>query len=330
MNANRTVKRGERGAALLTVLLLVAVIAVLATSAVEKLGLSTRLTGNAIALDQARSYALAGETFATAQISDFIVKSEGQPTQSAAWQGKALTTKVDGGLVTATIGDGGNCFNLNSVVNGGPDTPLTARPSGIEQFAALIRLIGGRPDEARGIALALADWIDSDSDPVAGGGEDDLYSRATPAYRTSNTLLSDPSELRAVAGVTPQIYASLHPFICTLPNPDPAQINVNTLQPAQAILVASLIPGQLDVASARQAILNRPAGGYESSDAFWKLPALAGVATPPEVLQQTQTQTRWFMLRLQVELAGAELVETALIDGGLRPARLVRRSWGDD
>ena len=43
-------KPGEQGAALLTVLLLVAVIAVLAGTALEKLRLATRLGGNAAAL----------------------------------------------------------------------------------------------------------------------------------------------------------------------------------------------------------------------------------------------------------------------------------------
>ena len=44
--------RSERGAALLTVLLLVAVVSVLAATALERLRLSTRLAGNAAAVAQ--------------------------------------------------------------------------------------------------------------------------------------------------------------------------------------------------------------------------------------------------------------------------------------
>lgn len=58
--AKRKIPRQERGAALLTVLLLVAVIAVLAATALEKLRLSTRLAANLIAIDQARGYAKIG------------------------------------------------------------------------------------------------------------------------------------------------------------------------------------------------------------------------------------------------------------------------------
>jgi general secretion pathway protein K len=57
-------KPGERGAALLTVLMLVSVMAVLSASALERLRLATRIAANAGAIDQARAYALAAEDFA--------------------------------------------------------------------------------------------------------------------------------------------------------------------------------------------------------------------------------------------------------------------------
>ena len=55
----------ERGAALLTVLLLVAIVAVLAGTALERLRLTTRLASNALAGEQARGYARAAEALAT-------------------------------------------------------------------------------------------------------------------------------------------------------------------------------------------------------------------------------------------------------------------------
>ena len=57
----------ERGAALLTVLLLVAMIAVLAGTALERLRLTTRLAGNALGGEQARDYARAAEALAPEQ-----------------------------------------------------------------------------------------------------------------------------------------------------------------------------------------------------------------------------------------------------------------------
>ena len=71
-------KSGERGAALLTVLILVAVIAVLAATALEKLRLATRLGGNAVAIEQARGYAYAAEALAMIRIGDLLQQAQGR------------------------------------------------------------------------------------------------------------------------------------------------------------------------------------------------------------------------------------------------------------
>ena len=62
----------ERGAALLTVLMLVAVIAVIAAGALEKLRLATRLTANAVGIEQARAYAQAAEALAVARVTTLL------------------------------------------------------------------------------------------------------------------------------------------------------------------------------------------------------------------------------------------------------------------
>src|SRR3546814_7765026 len=48
-------------------------------------------------------------------------------------------------------------------------------------------------------------------------------------------------------GVTPSIYATLRPWICALPTSDLSPINVNTLRPDQAPLIAMLAPEQLSI-----------------------------------------------------------------------------------
>jgi len=149
-------------------------------------------------------------------------------------------------------------------------------------------------------------------------------------YRPADTLLADPSELRAVAGVTPAIYARLKPWICTLPVTDLSPLNVNTLTPDQAPLVAMLLPGKLDLARARAIIEARPADGWSEIADFWRVPALTAVTPTVDVQAQPALRTRWFALNLDVEVSGAQLSETALIDGGLAPPRLVSRRWGSD
>src|SRR3569623_364814 len=176
--------KNQRGAALLTVLLLVAVIAVLAGAALEKLRLSTKLGGNAVALDQARAYRQAAD----------------------------------------------------------------------------------------GIAGATSDWLDSDNSPVEQGAEDSGYT----GYRPANTLMVDPSELRAVSGVTAAVYAKLRPWICTLPKAEASKINVNTLLPEQAPLFAMLLPDTLSVEGARQLLLRCP-------PVFGRVPPPPPALPPPPI-----------------------------------------------
>ncbi|MBX9730524.1 MAG: type II secretion system minor pseudopilin GspK [Sphingomonas sp.] len=319
----------ERGAALLTVLLLVAVIAVLAATALEKLRLSTRLAANLIAIDQARGYAMAAETLAVSRIDTLLGRDAARVTLVGDWSGKPFRLPVPGGMATAIVTDGGNCFNLNGlVVENGPNN-YTPRIGAIAQFTRLMRIIGIPEQTGGGIAAATADWIDSDSTPLPNGAEDAQYSGGKIGYSTANTLISDISELRAIAGVTPQIYAKLRPWVCAQPVAEQSRLNVNTLLPEQAPLFAMLAPDRLSVEAARAMLLDRPPQGYTSTVAFWKVAALKGVTPFPEQEAQTAITTKWFALHIDVELGGTELTQTALIDATTQPARLVTRAWGD-
>lgn len=325
----RADRPSERGAALLTVLLLVALIAVLAGTALEKLRLATRLGGNAIAMDQARAYSFAAETLALTKVSDLLARDKSRVTLAGGWSGRPIPLPVPGGIATAKVSDGGNCFNLNSlVVETAPGTYSVYTPSRV-RFSRLIRLVGGNTASADSIAAAAADWIDTDTSPIEQGAEDASYSGHSTPYRTANTLIADPSELRAVAGVSPLIYAKLRPWICALPIAKPSKINVNTLLPEQAPLLAMLLPDTMTVEGARQALLRRPPQGFESPEAFWKIPSLSGTAPPPDAVSDTAVTTGWFSLEVDAGVGGAELEEHALIDATELPARLVARHWGE-
>lgn len=324
-------KPGERGAALLTVLMLVAVMAALSASALERLRLSTRLAANAGAIDQARAFAVAAERIAVTRVTD-LVEADPARLPADAWNGRVSRLPVPGGVTTARVSDGANCFNLNSVVSGQPgmpNAPLLARLTGIIQFEGLMRALGIGTDEARRVAMSLADWVDSDDVPLAGGAEDAAYTRLSPAYRTGNTFLADPSELRAIAGVTPELYERLRPWICALPTSDLSPINVNSLTPDQAPLIAMLFPDEAPANAIRALLAARPTGGWESTSAFWNAASRAGLIAGAEAQNQVQMRTRWFALDIQVELGVGRVDEEALIDARVLPARVVRRSWGE-
>ncbi|MEG8013855.1 type II secretion system minor pseudopilin GspK [Sphingomonas sp. 22R3R2A-7] len=319
----------ERGAALLTVLMLVAIIAVMAGAALEKLRLSTRLAGNAAAGEQARAYALAAETLATTRIGAMLEASPKRVTLQGDWSGRPFGMPLPGGgFATARVRDGGNCFNLNSLVSGRAGAYVTD-PLMRPQFVRLMRLLDVPVQVAEQIAAGTADWIDSDQAQQAMGAEDAAYLNRETPYRTADTLMTDPSEICAVAGMTPQIYATLKPWICTLPIAQAAPINVNTLLPEQAPILAMLFPDTMSIAGARQMILQRPPQGVGSTDVFFKSAALQGNANA-DGERGTAIVSKWFTLQIDVTIGTTVLQEHALIDATTLPARLVSRQWGED
>lgn len=319
----------ERGAALLTVLLLVAVMAVIASTALERLALATRMTGNGGAIDQARAYADAGAEIARLRIGDLVAMRPGRTTLQGGWLGTPQALPVPGGMAMARVTDGGNCFNLNSVVAGEDETNLKVRPIGVTQFQGLMQMLGIDARAAQQVATSLADWIDTDSVPQPGGAEDEVYVRAPTPYRAANRFMIDPSELRVINGVTPAIYDRVRPWVCALPTADLSPINVNTLLPDQAPLFAMLVPGQLTVDQARQLLARRPADGYGGLPEFWAIPIQQGAQPLAEVASQVKVATRWFDVDISVDVGGTQLVEKVLIDAQKTPAVLVRRAMGD-
>ncbi|MEG8222750.1 type II secretion system minor pseudopilin GspK [Sphingomonas sp. HH69] len=321
-------KPNERGAALLTVLLLVAVMSVVAATALERVALATRMTGNGGAIDQARAYADAGTQIARMRIGDLVAANPARITLAGGWMGTPQSIPVPGGIATARVTDGGNCFNVNSVVTGESEASLKVRPIGVSQFQALLQALGVDARQAQGAAAGLADWIDSDSVAQPGGAEDETYAQAPRPYRAANRLMVDASELRAVNGITPAIYDLARPWVCALPVTDLSPININTLLPTQAPLFAMLLPGQLSVAQARQLLAQRPPDGYGSTVQFWAMPSLVGLSPETEVGAQVKLTTGFFEVDVSVNVGGTQLVERALIDARENPATIVRRSWG--
>lgn len=317
-------RRDERGAALLTVLLLVAVISVMAASALEKLRLSTRLAANAVALDAARGYAYAAETLATTRVTALLSQTRDRVALTGGWSGRPFGLPIPGGSATARVTDGANCFNLNSLVTRGPDGDYVVNGESLQQFQTLMRLL--RVPDGDRIAASAADWIDSDDAPLPGGAEDSDYR----GYRTAGALMADVSELRAVRGVTPEAYRVLRPFLCALPLAERNVLNVNTLLPEQAPLLAMLMNGSLSIEAAQGVLLRRPPTGWSGVSEMWtQLATQGGGASQLGATQSTSVKTSWFALRVDVTLGAAELHEQGLIDARTLPVRLVTRQWGD-
>ena len=319
----------EEGVALMTVLLLVAVMSTLAVGILDDIRFSLRRTENARNVGQAQWYALGAEALAQARIRRLWELDRDRTSLVGDWNGRPFEFPTDdGGVIRASIRDGGACFNLNSVVEGRNDL-FMRRELGVEQFTALARALGLTQGEA--LADSLADWIDTDSVREGRGGEDEAYAAGAQPYRTGGVLLAEVSELRAIRGFTPEIYARLRPYVCALPTSDLSPINLNTLPVDRPELITMLTSGAVGPDTARQILRARPADGWASATDFWILPAIARADVADAVLDQARVNTRFFALSAEVTHVDAEVVLSALLEQTpAGPVRVRARRWTYD
>jgi len=217
----RVVPQSERGAALLAVLLLVAVTGAIAAAAMEGLRLSRAVAANAAALDQARAFADGVEQLTLLTLDDQVAGSPERTTLDGGWNGAVRRIPMPGGAIAeARVRDGGNCFNINSVVEGEAQGVLARRPSGVAQFIGLMMAIGTGESDARRIAEATADWVDSDTITGPGGAEDEAYAVGDAPYRTANVgaaleMAEAPSGayLRVTMDLEPSVDKSVAPVL---------------------------------------------------------------------------------------------------------------------
>ena len=119
-------------------------------------------------------------------------------------------------------------FNINNLIDG---EGKVDQPS-LEQLQRLLSALGL---DVR-IAGIAADWIDSDRDAgFPDGAEDAIYTGMIPPYRAANRTISSTSELAALDGVDKATLDTLLPHIAALPGR--TSINVNT---ATAAVLQSL------------------------------------------------------------------------------------------
>ena len=310
----------REGMALLTVLLLVAVMSVVAVAVLDDVRFSVRRATNAETQAQAQWYASGAEALARRQVARLMAAGPRTPLEPA-WNGRRLDFPIESGSIGATVTDGQACFNLNSLVEGyGED--LLERPLGRAQFLALGRAVGAPDSRMRAVADALTDWLDADNVSRPLGAEDGAYAGLATPYRTGGGMLAGVSELRAVRGVDADLYRRLRPWVCALPTSRLSPLNVNTLAPEQAPLLMMLTDNALGPQAARAVIARRPRAGWPDPAAFWAEPALAAVPVPDEVRDQVAVQTRYFNLRIDVDHGGGRAIRTALLhaqpDGAVR------------
>lgn len=298
MNTGPTASPSERGAALLAVLAMVVLLAGFATAGLSRLKAAGDRISSAQAQAEAQLLASTGVTMAVSIIS----RLKAQSRNNLAVIQEPLTFDLPGGKVTARFRDGGNCFNLNSLsrppaTTSTGETPAAARP---QDFARLLTASGIPMMEATSISRATANRL-----------------------AQTGQLWADPTEWAAIPGVTAQHWALAGPLLCALPSRETAALNINSLTPDKAPLLAAM---GLGADEARRAIAARPAAGWSSASDFM---GSSGNRTEEAggAAEQLGTSTRWMTLAIEVETAKIRIARDLLIDTLEQPAAVVSSRW---
>lgn len=278
--------RSQNGAALITVLMIVAAMSVVAVGVSQSV---LRATERARALDsqaQLRYFAIAVEEVAKARLFEIVGPSEGRLSLDMPGYGEPQTIPVDGGVFVVTLRDAANCFDVNSLVSGLESKSLVGDATQIARFEALFATPDFDAFNVSALGAALVDWMDSDSISGPNGAEDSYYLGVSPSYRTSGQWLSSLEELRAIRGFDSETLRVMRPLLCARPGRVQGvttRLNINTLEPHHAPLLHQALPDTVTLEDAATLIANRPLGGWIDIQAFQQEPPLNRI--DPNLLQ---------------------------------------------
>lgn len=286
----------ERGAALLVVLGVVLLLASFASLGLARLRATSADISVADRQSKAGLLAASGAGIGAAIIGQLKARTRNQPQQLQ----QLLAFPVPGATLHLQFLDGGNCFNLNSLLA----PPAVAGASAAAPQARaddLARLL-----QAAGVDGAAAQTV-----------------AAATAARLAQTgmLWADAAEWRDLAGAAIWQLAGRH--LCALPTRESSLINLNGLRADDAPV---LVAAGLDIAAARRAIAAKPAGGWGSGGEFWQQVSAGG--TPVTAAAQVAgTRSRWIRMRVSAEVAGAAVRREYLLDTSREPAQIVASRW---
>lgn len=270
----------QTGAALLSILFIVAALAVAALIATTAIARQTDLAKAASRRTDASWAAYSAEALALSAVGELSSLTNGQLTPLSAGISEPVVFPIRGGVVSLEVTDASNCFNINALGNPDESAATLARVA----WVSLLTDLEIPTTDANSLANALADWLDADSETRQGGAEDGYYLTLQPAYRAANQPMDSPRELASVVGYTKALREALDPLICARPESQMKPLNINTLHPEHAALLRAAYSEALPLAAAVRILENRPDTGWSSVSQFEALP---DIRTIPEGQKRT-------------------------------------------
>lgn len=321
----------QRGVALITAVLIVALATVLAVSVGFKGYLDQRRTATAFALDQAQQVAFGGEAWAADALrTDAMQQGSKTDDFTEIWATPIPPVPIEQGE-GAVIGefegvldDMQGRFNLNSLLRL-EDGKLVKDEMATERFRRLLALL----DLEEKWADIAADWIDSDTqEGFPSGAEDSAYTSLTPSYRAANMPITRTSELLALPEFGIERFRTLEPFVAALPVG--TSLNLCT---APAEVLDSIVEGGAEFTRARENMADlRKQRCFPSKSEFNQQLSQINDVDERQAVEKTLGETsEYFRATIWVTIGATEFTLYSLLYRNTRSTKLVRpilRSYG--
>ena len=214
--------RRDRGIALITAMLVMALAAIAAAAVLGSANAAIRRSATLIDGERAWWYATGVESWVRSILArdrrDSQLDGMGED-----WARPVDFLPIEQGGLRGGLEDLQGRFNLNNLASSKQQVYL-------QQWQRLFRVLELDAGQAQPSAAAILDWIDVNTTPTTGGAEDDEYQGRELPYRAANQPLKSPSELLAIKGINREIWAKLAPLVTALPlnGQGPTPLNVNT------------------------------------------------------------------------------------------------------
>jgi len=281
----------EDGAVLLTTLLIMSFMASLVVTITGDVRYAVKRTVSVEDALQAAHYLDGAEAYALTYIQETLSQTDPTALNVLLQTPQDSVLPIDGGAITLSLTDGSNCLNPAGV---------TTDEAAQSRLTNLLTLLDVPNFEAQSIVFALADWQDADNNVSPGGAEDAHYMLGTPAYRSADSSITTVTEMRAVRGMTPEIFARLAPWMCVKGNADTA-LNINTFTESQAALLSATFGPGLTANVGTSVLADRPPGGWSSNQALLESGVLAAYNISEDALATLDTSPS--ALRVDITIA---------------------------
>jgi general secretion pathway protein K len=301
----------ERGVALLTALMVLALASLLAYGLIEQGRLALdRASGKQRA---AQASALADGIFDYALIALLRDQAESSTDHNEeVWAKPLPPLPVLNGVVTGVMTD----LNGRINVNGFAATRQDQRDFTRTTLTQLLVNLAMNPQ----IAGRIEDAIDAD-DASLGGGEDVDYMAARPSARAPNRTLLDISELRALPGLSSTEFAQLEPFLCAIDKE--ATLNINTASWQVLMSLDKNISEDLAKKLWREGRANFSDKSIFVQEVFQG----ANLTLSDKVQNNIDFKSSYFIVRARIKLDGIEYRHRALLNRS--ESEVVWRVQGD-